>query len=116
VVSSGMRYTPLAYYASPEFSKQLFYLTDQEKELKYQGTDTFDKNVVILRDYMPLQIRDFTEFTSAHPMFLVYAEEPDDGGTWLQLYLTRGAASMRAVAMEPARRLYLVTMKANSSH
>jgi hypothetical protein len=24
VVSSGMRYTPLAYYASPEFSKQLF--------------------------------------------------------------------------------------------
>ncbi|HEY1470585.1 MAG TPA: hypothetical protein VGF61_16195 [Candidatus Acidoferrum sp.] len=36
-------------------------------------------------------------------------------GTWLQLYLSREAASMRAIAMEPDRRLYLVTMKVDSS-
>jgi len=55
VVSSGMAYTPLAHYASPAFFQQVFYLMDEEKELHYQGTDTFDRQVVLLRDYMPLQ-------------------------------------------------------------
>jgi hypothetical protein len=109
VVSSGMKYTPLAHYASPVFYKRLFYLTDQDKQFQYQGADTFDKNVAILRDYMPLQVEDFTEFTAAHPEFLLYTEEPDDAGTWLPIYLSR-RASMRAVAVHPVRRLYLVTI------
>jgi hypothetical protein len=61
-------------------------------------------------------VRDFSEFTAAHPEFLLYAEEPDDGGTWLPLYLSHEAASMRTVGMESSRRLYLVTMKGNMSH
>ncbi len=109
VVSSGMAYTPLAHYASPAFFRQLFYLVDEEKELHYQGTDTFDKNVVILRDYMPLQVRDFSQFTAAHPVFLLYGEEPGDGFNWLPLHLSH-VASVRSVAVEPSRRLYLVTM------
>jgi hypothetical protein len=116
VVASGMKYTPYAYYASPTFYKRLYYLTDETKQYQYQGTDTLDKHVVILRDYMPLQVRDFSEFTAAHPEFLLYAEEPDDGGTWLPLYLSHEAASMRTVGMESSRRLYLVTMKGNMSH
>lgn len=116
VVASGVKYTPYAYYASPTLYKRLYYLTDEEKQLQYQGADTFDKNVVILKDYMPLQIRDYTEFTAEHSEFLVYAEEPDDKGTWLPIYLSREAASMRTVGMEPSRRLYLVTMKGNTSH
>ena len=116
VVASGMKYIPLAYYAAPIFSRRLFYLTDEIKALRYQGADTLDKNVLILRDYMPLQVRDFSEFTSSYSEFLVYAEEPDDAGTWLPMYLSREAATMRTVAVEPVRRLYLVTMKDNSSH
>jgi hypothetical protein len=111
VVSSGMAYTPLAHYASPAFFKQLFYLMDEEKELQYQGTDSFDKDIVILRDYMPLQVRDFSEFTAAHPVFLVYGEEPGDGFNWLPQHLSR-VASVRTVAVEPSRKLYLVTMNA----
>ena len=111
VVSSGMKYTPLAHYASPAFAKRLFYLMDPEKQNKYQGNDTFDKNVIILRDYMPLQVEDFSEFTAGHREFLLYTEEPEDGGTWLPIYLSREAESMRTVVVEPSRRLYLVRMK-----
>jgi len=110
VVSSGMAYTPIAHYASPAFFKQVFYLIDEEKELHYQGTDSFDKDVVILRDYMPLQVRDFSEFTSAHRVFLIYGEEPGDGFNWLPVHLSHVAASVRSVAVEPSRKLYLVTM------
>jgi hypothetical protein len=111
VISSGMRYTPLNCYASPAFAKRMFYLMDKDKLYKYEGTDTFDKTVEILGNYMPLQVRDFSEFTAEHPEFLLYTEEPDDGGTWLPIYLSREAESMRTVVVEPSRRLYLVRMK-----
>jgi 4-amino-4-deoxy-L-arabinose transferase-like glycosyltransferase len=114
VVSNGMAYTQNAHYASPAFFKQVFYLMDEEKELHYQGTDTFDKDVALLRDYMPLQVRDFSEFTAAHPVFLLYGEEPGDGNNWLPVHLSR-VASVRSVAVEPSRKLSLVTMKEASS-
>jgi hypothetical protein len=115
VISSGMRYTPVEYYASPEFAKRLFYLTDKEKLYRYEGTDTFDKTVEILGKYMPMQLRDYTEFTAEHPQFLLYTEEPDDSGTWLPIHLSQEAASMRTLDVEPSKRLYLVTMKANGA-
>ncbi len=115
VVASGMVYTPLAYYASPAFYKRLYYLTDQEKQFKYQGADTFDKEVVIFRDYMPLQIEDYTEFTSAHRIFLLYGEDPGYGNTWLAEHLSREGDSVQALAVDPSRRLFLVTMKETPS-
>lgn len=115
VVSSGMAYTPIAHYASPAFFQQVFYLMDEEKELHYQGTDTFDRQVVLLRDYMPLQVRDFAGFTSAHRVFLIYGEEPGDGYNWLPQHLNHVASSVRSVMVEPSRKLYLVTMKEETS-
>jgi 4-amino-4-deoxy-L-arabinose transferase-like glycosyltransferase len=115
VVSSGMAYTPIAHYASPVFFQQVFYLMDEEKELHYQGTDTFDRQVVLLRDYMPLQVRDFSEFTSVHRAFLLYGEEPGDGYNWLPVHLSHVASSVRSVMVEPSRKLYLVTMKEETS-
>lgn len=109
VVSSGPAYTSFAHYASPAFFKHLFYLMDEKKEIQYQGTDTFDKLVVVLRDYTPLQVRDFSEFTAAHPVFLIYGEEPGDGNNWLPQHLSH-VASVRSVAVEPYRKLSLVTM------
>ena len=114
MVDTGFQYVPIAYYATPEFSKRLFCLLDEEKELEYQHTDTFHKQVVILHDYMPLQVRDFADFTAAHPVFLLYGEEPGYANNWLPVYLSL-VASVQSVAVEPSQRLYLVTMKGESS-
>ncbi len=111
VVYGGFEYVSLAHYASPAFSKRLFCLIDEQKELEYQHADTFNKQVVVLRDYMPLQVRDFTEFTAAHPVFLLYGEEPGYGFSWLPMHLNRVASSVRTLAVGPTQRLYLVTMK-----
>jgi hypothetical protein len=110
VIASGMIYTPLAYYESGLLSKRLFYLTDEAKQLYFQGTDTFDKNVKLLQNYTPLQIRDFTEWTTNHPIFLVYGEDPGYGNTWLAQYLSREGYSVQALAVDPTRRLFLVNM------
>jgi hypothetical protein len=110
VVSSGLRYTFLAYYATPDLFKRLYYLRNEQMQFRYEGTDTLDKHIVILARYLPLQITDFSDFILSHHTFLVYTEEPDDAGTWLPIYLSRTAASVRIVTMEQRRRLYLVTI------
>ena len=51
--------------------------------MKYLGHDNMDKGFQVLRQYMPLHLSDFNEFTSAHPEFLLYAEEPGSGFDWI---------------------------------
>jgi 4-amino-4-deoxy-L-arabinose transferase-like glycosyltransferase len=110
VVASGMVYTPLAYYSSGPLKERLFYLTDEKKELQLQGSDSFDKDVKLLQRYTPLQIRDYSEFTSSHPVFLLYGEDPGYGDSWLAEYLVQKGYSLKAVATNATRRLFLVDM------
>jgi hypothetical protein len=110
VVANGLVYVPLAYYGSAAVVKRIFYLTDEEKELHYQGTDTFDKNVKLLQNYTPLQIRDYTTFTAEHPVFLLYGVDPGYGNSWLAEHLSREGYSVQALAVDPIHRLFLVNM------
>jgi hypothetical protein len=116
VVANGMVYAPLAFYASAPLKSRLYYLTDEEKELQYQGTDTFDRNVKLLNLYLPLQIPDYSEFTAKHPTYFLYGEDPGYGNTWLAKYLSHEGYSVQAVAVDPNRRLFLVNMQKRFSH
>jgi hypothetical protein len=111
VVASGMVYTPLAYYSSEPLRSRLFYLTDEAKELQLQGSDSFDKNVKLLQQYTPLQIRDYREFTATHPVFLLYGEDPGYGDSWLAVYLVSEGYAVQAIATNATRRLFLVDMR-----
>jgi len=111
VVANGMIYVPFAYYVHDPLWHRLYYLTDEEKEIRYQGADTFDRNVKLLNQYMPMQLQDFSEFASTHPVFLMYGEDPGYGNTWLAEYLSHEKYSVMAVGVDPTRRLFLVNMK-----
>ena len=78
--------------------------------MQYTGTDSLDKNFVVLSRYMPLQIKQFSEFTSQNPKFLLYEEDPGMGFDWLPSYLAR-TALMEALVVQPSQKVYLVTMK-----
>jgi hypothetical protein len=115
VIASGMTYPQLAYYATGSIAHRLVYLTDNEKAIHYQGGDSIDKSVELLGKYMHLQARDYTEFTSAHPVFLVFGGEPGYANTWLAQHLSRQDYSVKAVAVDPTRRLFLVDMRSKIS-
>ncbi len=109
VVASGMVYTPLAYYSSPQLASRLFYLTDEEREAFYEGGAMFDKNVTFFKDYMPLQVRDYKTFTATHPVFLLYGEEPQSyGNTWLAQEISHQGYSVQQVAVDATNLLFLV--------
>ncbi|MFI5095470.1 MAG: glycosyltransferase family 39 protein [Candidatus Acidiferrales bacterium] len=111
VVVSGLPYLTINYYASPAWSKRFIFLTDENLEAKYLGNDNMDKNFAVLRPYMPIHVSDFSEFTSSHAEFLLYAEDPGAGFDWLPYHLSRDPWSLQVLARDPSRVLYLVRMK-----
>jgi hypothetical protein len=111
VVSDGNAYLQLNYYAEPEWQKRFVFVADAEKAAKYTGKDTLDKNLLVLRDYTPIQVATLSEFVPAHPTFLLYVEDPGSGLDWLRNYFPEQASSVQALVAEGNRKVYLVTMK-----
>jgi len=110
VVADSVVFLPLAHYASPAFAHRFVFLVDEHEAVTYMGTDNLDKNLLVLRSYAPFLVDDYSQFTSSHQEFLLYVEEPVTRFDWLTWHLSR-EASLRLLAMEQNRRLYLVSMK-----
>jgi hypothetical protein len=103
VVSDPLTYVQLAHYLSIPWKQQFVYL---------QPSDQEDKGIRALRKYMPLEVRDPSEFVGSHREFLLYVEEPGFGFDWFgPEYFIREAASLKVLAIEGNRKLYLVTLK-----
>ena len=109
-VPDPVEYLQLAHSASPAFAHKLVFLADEHEAMTYIGTDNLDKNLLVLRSYAPFQVDDYSQFTSSHHEFLLYVEEPVTIFDWLTWHLNH-EASLRLMAMEQNRRLYLVRMK-----
>jgi hypothetical protein len=111
VVSDGILYLPLEVYASPEWKNRFVYLVDEQKAVQYAGTDSVDKNLVPLRQYVPFAMPDFSDFAPSHPAFLLYVRKPRPEFDWLSRYLRSEGSSMKVVNEDATRTLYLVNMK-----
>jgi hypothetical protein len=79
VVASGMNYVPLAYYSPPALRARLFSPKRRTKGAFYEGGAMFGKNVKFLKDYMPLQVEDYTQFILQHP---AYCDSRHGCNTW----------------------------------
>ncbi len=115
VVSDGLIYVQLAYYASPEVQRRLLYLEDEQKAVQFLGTDTVDRNFPVLKLYMPVQVAPYSEFVATHRTFLLYVMDAE-GFNWLPGYLQTEASSVQVLGTAGAGKMYLITMKENPTH
>jgi hypothetical protein len=114
VISDGNTYLQMTYYASPKSKKRVFFLQDGQKAVQYSGTDSVDKAYELLPSYLPLQVEPLSEFVAAHRTFLFEVE--DQGGfNWLPGYLQAEASSVQLVGADGTRKMYLITMRENST-
>ncbi|HEY2119907.1 MAG TPA: hypothetical protein VGH37_12030, partial [Candidatus Acidoferrum sp.] len=88
-------------------------LQDEEKSLQYLGTDSVDRNLVLLKPYLAFQMEPFTEFVTRHRQFLLYVED-EDKFNWLPRYLPGAGFEMQVLRADPLRKVYLVTVPADS--
>jgi hypothetical protein len=114
VVSDGLIYMQLMHYASPEWAKRLVAVVDLPEAIIYAGSDNVDKNLLVLRSYLPLQIYEFHDFKAKHATFLLYSTQDSTQGTkfdWWPTRLLSDGYSLRLVALHDNLKIYLVSSK-----
>jgi 4-amino-4-deoxy-L-arabinose transferase-like glycosyltransferase len=113
VISSGHEYLQIAYYGSPRFSQRLFALVDRAEAIQYVRSDTLELSLLAVRQYLPLNIYEYSEFASVHPVFLLYSNR--DSLDWWPTRLSHDGHFLRVMAFERGHILYLVKLKASVS-
>jgi len=113
VVASPFLYVGLTFYGPGPQGQRLFYLADEEKELRFIGSDSTGKNLDVLQKYLSLQIRDYEQFVSTHDHFLLYIGEPDVSD-WIFQYSVQQGYRVQAVVIDPPCKLFLVTIDKSS--
>ena len=107
VFSETMLYLPVVHYCPAEWNRRLVYLTDERRELRYEGTDNVVKIVEGMADFLPMRLEDYTKFTAEHRQFLVYSEPTE----WASNALRDEGNAVQVLKVSGNRWLYLVTMK-----
>ncbi len=107
VVSNGLEFVPLAYYAPPDSSRRLVMLVDRQAARDATGTDSIEVDVEGLEHYMPINVESFGAFASLNDRFLLYASPGH--GEWWQARLLRDGFTLTTIAAEGSRVLYQAT-------
>jgi len=107
VISSGIRYLPMAYYTPAESTAELFVLVDPAEAVKDIKTDSVDLALLVLRRYVPLRVEDYRGFVSNHQEFVLVV-----GGAfeWLPMRLLRDGYHLRLLSTSRTT-IYIVTVK-----
>ena len=112
VVSDGLQYLPLTRYIAPDVRHDLYALVDPSSAVSYVGTDAVDRNLQLLRRYVPLQIVDYADFASAHRSFLMVSS--GERFDWWPTRLVRDGHDVTLVADENGARIYRVAFVPSS--
>ena len=108
VVVTGTLYLQLWYYVPPERHRGLTYVADPPAALRLLGTDSLDRDYLMLRDWASVQVEDYDAFIREHRHFRLYSV---DALTWLPTRLQEQGAELREVGRESGATMYDVTLR-----
>lgn len=89
VVSDCLLYSQFVYYSQPGWTERLVYLVDAQRELRYTNADTSTKTLSAFREFPPLLVSEYSEFTTKHSEFVLYSKSLD---WYLPALIQEGAA------------------------
>lgn len=115
VIASGLDYLPMAYYTPPDIGRRLYLITDPPAALRYSGSDSIDLALLILRRYAPLQVEDYSSFSSRHRQFLLVVHG-GDGFDWWPWHLLHEGHSLELRGRVGRATIYAVTLRGASGN
>jgi hypothetical protein len=105
VIGGPLEYLSLAYYGHGH--SPFLILVDPPSAKRYIGTSSLDLNLIYLRDFLPVDVQAYAEFSGRHPSFLLYAELRDPWDWWPDRLRDDGR-TLQPLLVEPNHVLYLV--------
>jgi hypothetical protein len=106
VITGGVRYLALWYYAPAGSRGRAVYLADPAAELAFDQTDTVDRGYQALARWTEVPIRPFDGFVQANRRFLLYVMEPQ----WIDPSLERLQPQRLERARDPGGVLYEIRL------
>jgi hypothetical protein len=104
VINPAVFFLHFQHYSLPEVRERAFYLTSLVDAMKYDGTDTGDRNLQFFHRRFPVQVAAYDEFVSTHREFLVCAETTNP--TWVIQKLLDDGAKLQLVLRDGTYFLY----------
>jgi hypothetical protein len=98
VVTGGVDYLALWYYAPAEARSRVLYLADPEFQLRDTGTDTSDRGYLALARWFDVPVVRIEEFLRSHESFWLYSF----GADWVERSLKQRGARFVERAPEPS--------------
>ena len=111
VVSSAVQYLELDHYAPPELQRRLVFLVDPVKAIEYDGSDSGDRQMLLLRDYAPLDVEEFAGFRAGHRQFLLLSNGDPRLDWWPARFRGDGDADVRLLESQDSWKMYLVRLR-----
>jgi hypothetical protein len=108
VVVTGTLYLQMWYYAPPERRHSVSYIADPSAALRLIGTDSLERDYLMLRNWYPVGVQEYEPFVGEHPRFRLYAVE---ALTWLPARLREDGAELRELGHESGATMYEVTLR-----
>jgi hypothetical protein len=107
VIADPHLFFELSYdIAKRRSTTKVLYLADTRLALKYTDTDTVERGLLALKQWAPLDVRDFNQFCANHDVFLVYGyPAPFE---WIVEDLIPGGWRLVAKGRNGSQLLYLV--------
>ena len=106
VVVTGTLYLQMWYYAPAEARPRLTYVADPSIALRRLGTDSLDRDYLVLRKWSTVSVQDYEEFSRTHSRFYLYDVE---ALAWLLDHLRDQRAEIRELGRESGATMYEVT-------
>ena len=107
VLSGGVDYLSLWYYAPSDVQPRLLYLADPLGELRETNTDTVDLGYLALARWTPVPAVPLVDFLRTHDRFDLYSLGPD----WTIASLTKAGVAFSAIGRDPRGTLYDVRVR-----
>lgn len=114
VVPNGSTLLATVYYAFPDAPQRFVYLQAERSANDPDQSDTTDKGLQQVSKYWPLRLEPAPQFMREHAKFLVYTEGLDVGKDRISSNGLRAGWSVRMVAFDGLRALYLVSREKES--
>jgi len=114
VISNGMRYLPMAIYASGDVRRRIYSISDRSASVAYSParSDSVDLELLVLRQYFPMQVDDFDGFASRHREFILVTGGAMGGDLeWLPARLVHDGDEVKLLSMAGGSPIYRVTIK-----
>jgi hypothetical protein len=111
VISDGIRYLPLAYYAPANSNGKLYAIADPHAAVTSTAykSDSVDLALLVLGRYFPLQVEDYGGFVSRHREFLLVLGWR--GFDWWPARLAHDGYTLRLLSAEGGATIFKVTVR-----